>query len=105
MMLAALLLAIATSQHVDEFFIVSSVDAAHARIVLKRPSETTVVISVPAGTTIRGEHGEPLQLPDLRSGDTVYAVVSPQLVASSIRRAPMTYEELRKRYLPELPPR
>lgn len=88
----------------DEFFIVSSVDAPHSRIVMKRPTEVTVVVSVPANAAIRGEKGETLALADLRSGDTVFAVVSPQGIASQIRRGPMTLEELRKRYLPELPP-
>jgi hypothetical protein len=96
MILAPLLLA-------TEFFIVSSVDTSHARVVLKRPTEVTVVVTVPATTPIRTEHGQPLHLGDLRSGDTIYAVVNSAGVATSIRRGPMTMEELRRRYLPSLP--
>ena len=102
MIFAAILFAAITAQPPDEFFIVSSVDAPHARVVMKRPTDVTAVVTVPPDAKIRGEHGEPLHLTDLRSGDTVYAVVSPNLVVSSIRRGPMTPEELRRRYLPDL---
>jgi hypothetical protein len=101
-MIVAMLLAAVLTTPRDEFFIVSSVDVAHARVVVKRPTDVTVLLSIPPSAVLRGEHGEALKLGDLRSGDTVYAVHD-NGVASSIRRGPMTMDELRKRYLPQLP--
>jgi hypothetical protein len=54
----------------DEFFIISSVDPVHARIVVKRPTEVTAVLTVPPIATLQGERGETLRITDLRSGDT-----------------------------------
>jgi hypothetical protein len=87
----------------DEFFIVSSVDVTRARLVLKRPTEVTVLMAVPATTTIVDEHGTPLHLPNLRAGDTIFVVDSAGptggLVAVSIRRGAMTVAELHRRFL------
>ena len=89
-MILALLLAM-TMAPKDDFFIISSVDAPHHRLVLKRPTETTVL----ATTQVR--------IDDLRSGDTIYAVTRPQpdgsVVIVSMRRGGMTVDELHRRYL------
>jgi hypothetical protein len=102
MILAAMLMAAAMNgAPADEFFIISSVDLSRNRIVLKRPTEVSVLATITAATTIRGEHGETLRPNDLRSGDTVYAVVRMQpegILLVSMRRGPMTLEELRRRY-------
>ena len=86
----------------DEFFIISSVDVTRARLVLKRPTEVTVLMQVPASTAIADEHGVVLHLANLRAGDTIYAVASAGpgggLVASSIRRGAMTVAELHRRF-------
>jgi len=91
-MILALLLAV-TMAPKDEFFIISSVDLPHNRLVLKRPTETTVI----------GTVAPQIRINDLRSGDTIYAVTKPQpdgsLMIVSIRRGGMTLEELRRRYL------
>src|SRR5437016_2345760 len=100
-MILALLLAMAAPS--DEFFIISSVDMARSRLVLKRPTEVTVLAMVSERTQIAGERGEKLRPQDLRAGDTVYVVSAPQpngqLMAISIRRGPMTIEELHRRYV------
>jgi hypothetical protein len=87
----------------DEFFIISSVDVTRARLVLKRPTEVTVLMQVPASTVIADEHGAVLHLANLRAGDTIYAVASAgpggRLVATSIRRGAMTVAELHRRLL------
>ena len=98
-MILAFLFAALMTRPADEFFIISSVDTAHNKIVLKRPTEVTVVVSVPPNATLRGERNEQLHIADLRAGDTIYAVVTPSMAATSIRRGPMTIEELRRRYL------
>jgi len=91
-MILALFLAVAMAPK-DEFFIVSSVDLPHNRLVLKRPTETTVLATVAPNIRIN----------DLRSGDTIFAVTKPQadgsLMIVSLRRGGMTVEELRRRYL------
>jgi len=102
MILAAILMAAAMNAPPDEFFIISSVDLSRNRVVLKRPTEVSVLATITPSTAIRGEHGEMLHANDLRSGDTVYAIVKPLpdgITLVSIRRGPMTREELRRRYL------
>lgn len=87
----------------EEFFIVSSLDAAHGRIVLKRPTEVTLLMQVTAQTAYRDEQGKPLRLADLRTGDTAYITYrqSPggAPTALLVRLGPMTVEELQRRYL------
>ncbi len=92
----------ASASNEEDFFIVSSVDVAQKRLVLKRPSDVTVLVRVTEKTTYRSEQNRPLQLTDLRGGDTVYVRLSAGSesdVAKSIRKGPMTVEELRRRYL------
>ncbi len=89
----------------ESFFIVSSVDAKKQQIVLKLPTEVTEVVQVTPATAYRDEEGKPLKFEDLRAGDTVYATVVQEakgtLAVVSIRRGPMTLEELHKRYFAE----
>lgn len=89
----------------DSFFIISSVDANKQQIVLKLPTEVTEVVEATPGTAYRDVNGKQLKLEDLRAGDTVYVTLSRNekgvLTVSSIRRAPMTIEELCVRYLHE----
>jgi hypothetical protein len=91
-MILALLLAM-TMAPKDQFFIISSVDLPHNRLVLKRPTETTVLATV----------APQIRINDLRSGDTIYAVTRTQpdgsLMIVSLRRGGMTLEELHRRYL------
>jgi len=88
---------------VEEFFIVSSVDASKQTMVLKRPTEVTLVMQVTAKTRCQNEQGKPIRFTDLRAGDTVFLAsarnASGQLVATSIRQGVMTLPELRRRYL------
>jgi hypothetical protein len=87
----------------EEFFIVSSVDAGKSTMVLKRPTEVTLTMRVTEKTRCRDEEGKPIRFTDLRTGDTIFITSdrdsSGQLVASSIRKGPMTVEELHRRYL------
>jgi len=87
----------------DEFFIVSSVDADKGTIVLKRPTETTLTMRVTDRTRCLGSKGEVIRFTELRAGDTVFIAWAPAPsgppAASSIRRGPMTVEELHRRYL------
>jgi hypothetical protein len=87
----------------EEFFIVSSVDASKQTMVLKRPTEVTLIMQVTEKTRCRNEQGKPVRFTDLRAGDTVFIASarngSGQLVAASIRQGIMTLPELRRRYL------
>lgn len=88
----------------DSFFIISSVDAKKQQLVLKLPTEVTEVVQVTPATTYRDEEGKTLKFEDLRAGDTVYAKLARKakgtLTVVSIRRGPMTLEELHRRYFP-----
>jgi hypothetical protein len=88
----------------EEFFIVSSVDLQKDQIVLKRPTEVTQLVQVSDKTVIRDEEGKTIPLETLRAGDTVYVAFaagaeSPRTTVR-IRKAPMTVEELHRRYVP-----
>ena len=87
----------------EEFFILSSIDAAHGRIVLKRPTEVTLLMQVTAQTAYRDEQGKPLRLADLRTGDTGYITYRQDTAegptALLVRLGPMTVPELQRRYL------
>ncbi len=86
----------------DEFFIISSIDAAKNQLVVKRPTEVTDVMHVDKATRYLDEKGKPIGLADLRAGDTVFIASKPGAgasVAVQIRKGPMTLIELRRRYL------
>jgi putative ABC transport system permease protein len=89
---------------VEDFFIISSVDAGKKQIVLKRPMEVTELIRVSEKTAYLDEQGKTMEFKSLRAGDTVYVTSSPAPdgvgIASQIRRGPMTLEELHRRYVP-----
>jgi hypothetical protein len=86
-----------------EFFIISSMDAKKAQIVLKRPTEVTELIRVTDKTVYLDEQGKAIDFKSLRAGDTVYVTSSASPdgmpVATGIRRGPMTLEELHRRYV------
>jgi hypothetical protein len=96
------------AKSVEDFFVVSSLDAAHGRMVLKRPTEVTLVMHADGRTAYRNERGQPLTLHDLRTGDTVYITYRPdsaEPTALLVRQGPMTVPELERRYLqPSLVP-
>lgn len=86
----------------EEFFIVSSVDITKRQLLLKEPTEITQLIQVNDKTSYTDRNGKPMQFGDLRAGDTIYiksSNTSAGRVAVSIRKGPMTLEELRRHYL------
>ncbi len=86
----------------EEFFIVSSVDITKKQLLLKEPTEITQLIQVNDKTRYMDKDGKPMQFGDLRAGDTIYiksSNTSARRVAVSIRKGPMTLEELRRHYL------
>jgi hypothetical protein len=86
----------------EEFFIVSSVDAAKSQLLLKRPTEVTEIVTVNAQTILLGEDKKPIHFSDLRAGDTVWVVLAEAngaATAKSIRKGPMTVSELHALFL------
>jgi hypothetical protein len=86
----------------EEFFIVSSVDITKKQLLLKEPTEITQLIQVNDKTRYMEKNGKPMQFGDLRAGDTIYvksANTSAGRVAVSIRKGPMTLQELQRHYL------
>ena len=86
----------------EEFFIVSSVDITKKQLLLKEPTEITQLIQVNDKTRYVEKDGKPMQFGDLRAGDTIYiksANTSGGRVAVSIRKGPMTLQELQRHYL------
>lgn len=86
----------------DEFFIISSVDIKQNQIVLKRPTEVTQVVTVNKETVFLNLAGKTMPFATLRAGDTGYAMlkrVKGEYILAKFRLAPMTLEEVHKRYL------
>jgi hypothetical protein len=86
----------------EQFFIVSSVDIAKKQLLLKEPTEITELLQVNDKTRYTDKNGKAIQVADLRAGDTVYirsASTPAGKVAVSIRKGPMTLQELQRRYL------
>jgi hypothetical protein len=87
----------------EQFFIISSVDLKKDQLVLKRPTEVTVLMDVNNKTVVLDEKGKPLHLKDLRAGDTVFVTSRKDNddtpVATRIRKGYMTPEEVHRRYL------
>lgn len=86
----------------EDFFIISSVDIAKKQLLLKEPTEITELLQVNDKTRYTDKTGKAIQFVDLRAGDTVYirtASTPAGKVAVSVRKGPMTLQELQRRYL------
>jgi hypothetical protein len=96
-----------TSGRHEEFFLVSSVYTQKSEILLKRPTEVTVVMKVSDGARCEDEKGNALKFSDLRAGDTVwitYGHVNGNSVISRIRKGRMTVETLHRLYTKDQQP-
>jgi hypothetical protein len=87
----------------EEFFIVSAVDQSKSQLLLKRPTEITVLMQVNERSVFLDEAGKNLKLADFRAGDTLWVTSTADAggkhVAVRIRKGPMTMQELHKLYL------
>jgi hypothetical protein len=85
----------------EQFYIVASLDQSKSQLLLKLPSEVTMLMSVTGTTQIQDENGASLKLSDLRAGDTVWVVSSggAQPTAVHIRKGQMTIADLHRYYL------
>jgi hypothetical protein len=87
----------------EAFFMISSVNVPKSQILLKRPTEVTLLMKLNDKTQIHDENGKSLHLSDLHAGDTVWVKSSEsekdQPLALSIRKGPMTVQDLHRYYL------
>jgi hypothetical protein len=85
----------------ESFYIIASVDRAKSQILLKLPTEVTVLMKVDAKTQYVDETGKSITLNDLQTGATVW-VTAPsgqEPTAAKIRKGPMTVADLHRIYL------
>ena len=86
----------------EQFFIISSVDIANSQVLLKRPTEVTVLAKVVPGTKYLDQNGKPIKLTTFRAGDTVWARLSndgPDPTIELMQDGEMTLSDLHKYYL------
>lgn len=86
-----------------DFYIVSSIAMAQKQIVLKLPTEVTLLVQTNPQSQFLDEQGKPLTLKDLRAGDTVFVVLQKATtgtpVVQKLQRGGMTVNELHKKYM------
>jgi hypothetical protein len=86
----------------EEFFIVASVDLQKSQLLLKYPTEVTLLMRVDDSTKFADESGEPLKLSDFRAGDTVWVTSTnnkSDVTAVRVRKGRMDVADLHRYYL------
>jgi hypothetical protein len=86
----------------EYFFIIGSVDQAQQQVLLKWPTEVTLLLKITPQTKFVSEAGQPLKLADFRAGDTVwvsYSGAGTEATALHVRAGKMSVEDLHKYYL------
>ena len=86
----------------EQFFIVSSVDLQKSQLLLKHPTEVTLVVKTNDATRFADGTGKPLKLSDFRAGDTVWVTSSNgagEATATRIRKGIMSVADLHRYYL------
>jgi hypothetical protein len=86
----------------EQFFIVASVDLQKSQLLLKHPTEVTLLAHVDDKTKYLDSAGKPIQLSSLRAGDTVWVTLSNSssgATAVRVRKGEMTSAELHRYYL------
>jgi hypothetical protein len=86
----------------EQFFIVASIDLQKSQLLLKRPTEVTLLTHVDDKTKYLDSTAKPIQLSSLRSGDTVWVTISNSssgATAVRVRKGEMTLAELHHYYL------
>ncbi len=86
----------------EQFFIVASVDLQKSQLLLKHPTEVTLLAHVDDKTKYLDSAGKPTQLSNFRAGDTVWVTLSngsSGATATQVRKGEMTVAELHRYYL------
>jgi|GEM_PF-1854238 len=86
----------------EEFFIVASVDLQKSQMLLKYPTEVTLLMRVDGTTKFADDSGAPLKLSDFRAGDTVWVSSTNNkgdVTAVRVRKGRMDVAGLHRYYL------
>ncbi len=86
----------------EQFFIVASVDLQKSQLLLKHPTEVTLLAHVDDKTKYLDSAGKPIQLSSFRAGDTVWVTLSngpSGPTVTRVRKGEMTVAELHRYYL------
>jgi hypothetical protein len=86
----------------EQFFIIASVDRQNSQMLLKRPTEVTVLVKLSPNTKYLDDSGKPTTLASFRAGATVWAKLSgngPEPTVTQIRQGEMTVADLHRYYL------
>jgi hypothetical protein len=86
----------------EQFFIVASLDLQKQQLLLKYPTEVTLLVKATDQTKFVDDSGNSLKLSDLRAGDTVWVTSgkgSDGAVALKVRKGQMTVADLHHYYL------
>lgn len=86
----------------EQFFIVASIDQQNSQLLLKRPTEVTVLVKVTPQTKYLSDTGKPITLGEFHAGDTVWAKIlngekDPTVI--EMRHGQMTVADLHRYYL------
>lgn len=86
----------------EQFFIVASVDLQKSQMLLKYPTEVTLLMRVDGATKFTDDSGAPLKLSDFRAGDTVWVsstINKGDVTAVRVRKGRMNVADLHRYYL------
>jgi hypothetical protein len=86
----------------EQFFIVASVDQQNSQLLLKRPTEVTVLVKITPQTKYLSNKGKPVPLATFHSGDTVWAKIADETKDPTLlemRHGEMTLADLHRYYL------
>lgn len=86
----------------EQFFIVASIDKQNSQLLLKRPTEVTVLVKITPSTKYLNDAGKAVSLSTFRAGDTVWAKLSgnsTEPTVTEMREGEMTVADLHRYYL------
>jgi hypothetical protein len=86
----------------EQFFIVASLDLQQKQLLLKYPTEVTLLVKATDQTKFVDDSGKSMKLSDLRAGDTVWLTSSgsgTDTTALKVRKGEMTVADLHRYYL------
>lgn len=86
----------------EQFFIVASIDKQNSQLLLKRPTEVTVLVKISPSTKYFNNAGKAVSLSSFRAGDTVWAKLSgnsTEPTVTQMREGEMTLADLHRYYL------
>jgi hypothetical protein len=86
----------------EQFFIVASIDLQKSQLLLKYPTEVTLLAKTTDQTKFVDDSGNSIKLSDLRTGDTVWltsAGAADSTMALKVRKGEMSVADLHRYYL------